>query len=285
MNAMTQINNQSTSRVSERLIDIGNFQFERIIIETDISVVFTQDIDCPKPSGVVEAAPELASMLEVSCNPATKTLTIAGCRGADYNDVRLVLSSVYVKSFTLNGNGLLVIRGIKVSSLNLELNGSGKIVAEGTSNKIKRTIKGNGEIDSSALVEAQLSFSLIQGNGQIIETPGQESTGAIDGNGRILLTSGSHDRIKTKGTGAIQSLTSRVIHGLNRDKPAPYLEQSQSDPMVERVQQLLESVNENDDEPGLTDTTTLSDRRINWFHVFILIGAVAALAGLNYGHL
>lgn len=267
---------------TERLLELSSYRFERILVESDVNVQFVQNPDCRKPSGLIQAPHFIDSALNIDFDSRTKRLHVKSSTRASLKDVTLHLSSVYVKEFELRGNGHLSIQDLNVSKVQLTVVGNGKITASGSCESVKKTLDGNGEINTVELINPKVTGSFIKGSGQIIEHPGQNmSIATVQGNGRIISTSGSHKRKKIEGYGAIQSIAAGALLASNQPQllqaPAP----NTSTEITERVDQLFESLNKEQD---TASSDSAAKKNINFLSVFTLAMSVIALLAVNFEH-
>ena len=107
-----------------------------------------------------------------------------GWRGGD---LEFVVTAPGVKSFTLNGSAKLSIDEYSQDSLDVEINGSGDVVAKGAARAVDVEIHGSGDVDMSG-VAAEIAKVEIAGSGGAKVAPTKSVSVDIMGSGDVTLT-------------------------------------------------------------------------------------------------
>lgn len=117
--------------------------------------------------------------------------------------------SVYIgmpdfNKLTLNGSGSVDVSGIDQPCIELLLQGSGDIKAQGSVTRLISNVSGSGSVDCQNLVCANSELSVI-GSGSIIAKPLFAISAIVSGSGSIDINSNPHHREeKIKGSGSIE---------------------------------------------------------------------------------
>jgi hypothetical protein len=93
-----------------------------------------------------------------------------------------------VRSFTLNGSGDLHLKDYDQPDLALEINGSGRVDAEGEAKKVDLRVSGSGEADLRSLDTGDAKIALA-GSGEAHVAPHGAAEVEVAGSGDVYLTS------------------------------------------------------------------------------------------------
>jgi hypothetical protein len=107
-------------------------------------------------------------------------------RDNDQLSVEIVAPSV--RTFTLNGSGDLYLKAYDQPDLILEINGSGKVEAQGKAKKVELQVAGSGEADLRGLDTGDARINLA-GSGEAHVAPHGATEVDVAGSGDVYLTS------------------------------------------------------------------------------------------------
>jgi hypothetical protein len=93
-----------------------------------------------------------------------------------------------VRTFTLNGSGDLYLKAYDQPDLILEINGSGKVEAQGKAKKVELQVAGSGEADLRGLDTGDARINLA-GSGEAHVAPHGATEVDVAGSGDVYLTS------------------------------------------------------------------------------------------------
>jgi Putative auto-transporter adhesin, head GIN domain len=100
----------------------------------------------------------------------------------------IVVTAPAVNSFTINGSGTLDIEGFEQDELEIDVNGSGKITAQGAARRIDVAIRGSGDVDVSRVAGAEVELQ-VMGSGDARIAPTELADIKIMGAGDVDLVS------------------------------------------------------------------------------------------------
>lgn len=103
------------------------------------------------------------------------------------------------------GSGDISLDEINVSHLDLEVNGSGDIVAEGSTKELRIKVNGSGDVDARAM-ESKNAQARVNGSGDIVLHVTEELNAAVSGSGDIRYKGSPKVSVKDNGSGDVRSL-------------------------------------------------------------------------------
>jgi hypothetical protein len=107
-------------------------------------------------------------------------------RDGDQLSIEIVAPSV--RTFTVNGSGDLYLKAYDQPDLILEINGSGKVEAQGKAKKVELQVAGSGEADLRGLDTGDARINLA-GSGEAHVAPHGATQVDVAGSGDVYLTS------------------------------------------------------------------------------------------------
>ncbi|HEX4197960.1 MAG TPA: DUF2807 domain-containing protein [Caulobacteraceae bacterium] len=117
--------------------------------------------------------------------------------------VTIVMTAPHVRRFVLDGAGAISIAGFDQDELELELNGDGRIKADGKARAVRLEISGDGQADLAGLKVDKADVD-ISGDGRTSIAPTRKADLDISGDGEIdLLTHPADLHSETSGDGRI----------------------------------------------------------------------------------
>jgi hypothetical protein len=125
----------------------------------------------------------------------------SGRGGWNMARIQVTAAAPDTKAFSLFGSPDLTITGFDQDELELEIHGSGDVVANGRAGKLSIDVGGSGVVDSSGLVAREASVDM-KGSGKVRIAPQTRAEVSIAGSGDVVGV-GTADKveIEIKGSG------------------------------------------------------------------------------------
>ena len=94
------------------------------------------------------------------------------------------ITAISLESVTIEGSGTVIVEGLDNDEFSVEVNGSGEVVAAGTSEHLAIYVSGSGGFDGSDLV-AMTGLVDISGSGDALVNVADELDATISGSGQV----------------------------------------------------------------------------------------------------
>lgn len=103
------------------------------------------------------------------------------------------------------GSGDIGLDDMDVGDLELEVNGSGDIVVDGSARNLKIKVNGSGDIDALKM-EAKRASARVNGSGDIVLNVSEELSAGVSGSGDIRYKGSPKVSIRDNGSGDVRSI-------------------------------------------------------------------------------
>lgn len=116
--------------------------------------------------------------------------------------VRLNIATPSLSRLQIDGSGDVTIDKVAVPSLTVSINGSGKVVASGSAEKVTIAIAGAGSVDTLKVAANEVDVN-ISGSGKVRVDAARTLDASISGSGDIRFTGDPKITQKVDGSGTI----------------------------------------------------------------------------------
>ena len=175
--------------------------FDSLEVAGAASVEVTRADSC---SLEVHGDDNLVDLLETEMRGST--LCVSFKRGTIFSSslpLKVVATAPSVVHVELSGSGYVTLASLKQPELQVELNGSGDVIADGVVSSVSLTLNGSGDIDSRRL-QARKAPIKLHGSGDIRALATGEAKVRLHGSGDVTVAGNPPSRdAKVSGSGDI----------------------------------------------------------------------------------
>ncbi|MGO4326627.1 DUF2807 domain-containing protein [Cupriavidus sp. 2TAF22] len=100
--------------------------------------------------------------------------------------LKVAIGAPSLQAVSIPGAASLRASGLREATIDLELSGSGSIVAEGQAGEVRAALSGSGNVDAGALRASRLD-AWLSGSGRILGIASDEASIALAGSGQIVV--------------------------------------------------------------------------------------------------
>ena len=173
------------SGIASQSYSFSEQPFDAIRLDGDFDMV-AEVVHQPRTAGVVVVANQ-SQLSHIRAYVKNHTLCISeeDSWGFHPNEgVKIKITVENLKSIQLNGSSDIHINNIKTDEFEAEINGSGRIILQGSTKKASLGINGSGEIKAKNLVAKNAKVA-ISGSGLIITNATQKLDIDVSGSGTV----------------------------------------------------------------------------------------------------
>jgi hypothetical protein len=160
----------------------------------------TTDVTIGPPGPLTITADD--NLLEYITTEVRGDTLVLDCRDScrPRTPIRVTVSTPSLTGAAIAGAGTISVRGLDESKFDASISGSGKIVAEGSAERLVASISGSGSLELAKLA-AQQADVRISGSGNADIQAAQELTTAISGSGAVTYH-GRPEKLETRVSGS-----------------------------------------------------------------------------------
>lgn len=135
----------------------------------------------------VQGDDNLIDFLETKLVGSTLRVGIkSGVNFTSRRPLKVVATAPSITDVNLSGSGDVVLMGLEQAGLQVELNGSGEVVADGTVSSVSLNLHGSGDIDTRRLKAGKANIKL-HGSGDIRAFAEEEASVRLHGSGDVVV--------------------------------------------------------------------------------------------------